>query len=134
MAIWGTGDARQGQVRDMTGIAAGLVGLLVTLSTFFYVGLTTILAWKLAVEGPETRRTLTVPLMPVFFQNLGIPVAIMGFTIGSTEVSLVGALMIATGVLLTTDRSVSLHPDVEAPLLGLAAMALAAVGLFHSIV
>lgn len=118
----------------MAGIAAGLVGLLVTLSTLFYVGLTTILAWKLAVEGPETRRMLTVPLVPLFLQNLGIPAAIMGFTMGSTEVALVGALMIATGALLTTERSVSLHPAVEAPLLGLAAFSFAAVGLFHSII
>ena len=118
----------------MAGIASGLVGLLVTLSTLFYVGLTTILAWKLAVEGPETRRLLAFPLMPIFLQNLGIPVAIMGFTMGVTGVALSGALMIATGALLTTDRSVSLHPEVEAPLLGLAAFSFAAVGLFHSVV
>ena len=118
----------------MAGIAAGLVGLLVALSTLFYVGLTTILAWKLAVEGPETRRTLAGPLVPVFLQNLGIPVAIMGFTMGATEVTLMGAVMIATGVLLISDRSVSLHPAVEAPLLGLAAFSLAAVGLFHSVI
>jgi hypothetical protein len=117
----------------ITGIAAGLVGLLVTLSTLFYVGLTTILAWKLAVEGPETRRQLTIPLMPVFLQNLGIPVTIMGFTMGTTDVALMGALMIATGLLMRTERSVSLHPAVEAPLLGLAAFALASVGLFHSV-
>ncbi len=118
----------------MAGIAAGLVGLLVTLSTLFYVGLTTILAWKLVVEGPETRRLLALPLVPVFLQNLGIPFAIMGFTMGATEVSLMGALMIATGVLMKTERSVSLHPTLEAPLLGLAAFSLAAVGLFHSVI
>ena len=118
----------------MAGIAAGLVGLLVTLSTLFYVGLTTILAWKLAVEGPETRRLLAFPLLPIFLQNLGIPVAIMGFTMGVTGIAMAGALMIATGVLLTTDRSVSLHPAVEAPLLGLAAFSFAAVGLFHSVI
>lgn len=118
----------------MAGIAAGLVGLLVTLSTLFYVGLTTILAWKLVVEGPETRRELGLPLVPVFLKNLGIPVAILGFTMAATEVSLMGAVMIATGVLMTTERSVSLHPAVEAPLLGLAAFSLAAVGLFHSMI
>jgi hypothetical protein len=117
----------------MAGIAAGLVGLLVALSTLFYVGLTTILAWKLVVEGPETRRVLAGPLVPVFLQNLGIPFAIMGFTMRATEVSLMGAVMIASGVLMTTERSVSLHPAVEAPLLGLAAFSLAAVGLFHSV-
>jgi len=118
----------------MAGIAAGVVGLLVTLSTLFYVGLTTILAWKLAAEGPETRRVLALPLVPVFLQNLGIPFAIMGFTMGATEVSLMGTMMIATGLMLTNERSVSLHPAIEAPLLGLAAFSLAAVGLFHSLV
>ena len=60
--------------------------------------------------------------------------AILGFTMAATEVSLMGAVMIATGVLMTTERSVSLHPAVEAPLLGLAAFSLAAVGLFHSMI
>ena len=82
----------------MAGIAAGLVGLLVTLSTLFYVGLTTVLAWKLVVEGPETRRVLAVPLVPMFLQNLGIPVAIMGFTMAATELALMGAVMIGSGM------------------------------------
>jgi len=118
----------------MAGIGAGLVGLLVTLSTFFYVGLTTILVWKLATEGPETRRVLAIPLLPVFFQNLGIPVAILGFALTRSEISLLGGTMIVFGNLLRTERSVALHPTLEAPLLALAAVALASVGLFHGLV
>ncbi|MFQ5774150.1 MAG: hypothetical protein ACE5GS_06520 [Kiloniellaceae bacterium] len=123
--VWGYG--------SIVGIAAGLVGLLVTLSTFFYLGINTVLLWKLAVEGAETRRELTVPLLPVFFQNFGIPMAVLGLTLSLTELALMGALMIAFGALLTSDRSVSLHPAVEAPLLALAATALASAGLFHGL-
>ncbi|MFQ5466772.1 MAG: hypothetical protein ACE5DS_01435 [Kiloniellaceae bacterium] len=117
----------------MAGIAAGLVGLLVSVSAVLYLGITTILAWKLAAEGPETRRLLAVPLLPVFFQNVGIPLSVLGFALRQTEISAMGALIIMTGAMLTSDRSVSLHPAVETPLLGLAAFALAAVGLFNGI-
>lgn len=113
------------------GIAAGVAALLVTLSAFFYLGITSILLWKLAVEGPEVRRVLAVPLLPVLFQNVGIPLAILGFSVRMSELAVIGALMIALGALITSDRSVALHPTIEAPLLGLAMVALASVGLFY---
>ncbi|RMD63566.1 MAG: hypothetical protein D6826_04610 [Alphaproteobacteria bacterium] len=118
----------------MVGIAAGMVALLVTVSAFLYFAITTILAWKLAVEGPETRRELGIPLLPVFFQNLGIPLAVLGFAVRTTEISALGAVMIVIGVLLRSERSVALHPAVEAPLVGLAAVALGAVGIFYGLV
>lgn len=118
----------------MAGVVQGAVALLVGASIVFYFGIMAVLLLKLAVEGEETRRLLGVPLLPSFFQNFGIPIVLLGFTLQTTEVILAGAAMIGTGVLLKTESSISLHPNIEAPLLGLACLTLAAVGLFYGLV
>ena len=118
----------------MLGIAAGMVALLVAMSTFFYLVITSVLVWKLSAEESETRVAMGVPLLPVFFQNVGIPLAIIGFTVQMTDVTLMGAIMILIGIALTTEHSASLHPAIEGPLLGLAAFAFGASGLFHALI
>lgn len=117
----------------MAGIGAGLVALLVTLSTLLYLGITVVLAWKLAVEGPEVRRVLALPLLPMFFENIGIPLALTGFALRETNLIGVGGLLLVVSALICSRDSVSLHPAIEAPLLRLAAVALSAVGLFHAL-
>ena len=76
---------------------------------------------ELAIQGPS------------FLQNTGIPLAILGFSLRSTELVVVAGLLISTGVLLTTEKSICLHPALEATLLRLAIAALASVGLFYSL-
>jgi hypothetical protein len=118
----------------MLGVALGAVALLVTVSSLSYFGIMGVLLYKLAVEGPETRRVLGLPLLPSFLQNLGIPVAVIGFAMQATEAVLIGSLLIALGMLITSERSVSLHPTIEAPMLSLALVTLAAIGAFHAFV
>lgn len=118
----------------VVGILAGLVGLLVSLSAFFYLGITTVLVWKLASEEAETRREMTMPLMPIFFENTGIPLVLLGLALQLTGVTAFGGLMIAIALLSTTNRTVSLHPAVEMPLIGLAITALAGVGLLRGVI
>jgi len=117
----------------MLGIAAGVVALLVTLCAFLYFGINSLLLWKLAIEGPEARRVLGRPLLPAFLQNTGIPLAILGFSLLSTELVVVSGLLISLGILLTTEKSICLHPALEATLLRLAIVTLASVGLFYSL-
>ncbi len=117
----------------MLGIAAGAVALLVTLCAFLYFGINSLLLWKLAVEGPETRRVLGWPLLPAVLQNTGIPLAILGFSLRSTDMVVAAGLFISLGMLLTSDRSIFLHPSLEAPLLRLAIVALGAVAVFYSV-
>jgi hypothetical protein len=117
----------------MLGIAAGVVALLVTLCAFLYFGINSLLLWKLAIEGPETRRVLGLPLLPAFLQNTGIPLAILGFSLRSTDLVVVAGLLISLAILLTSEKSICLHPALEATLLRLAIIALASVGLFYSL-
>ncbi len=118
---------------DMLGIAAGVVALLVTVCAFLYFGVNSLLLWKLAIEGPETRRVLGLPLLPSFLQNTGIPLAVLGFALRSNELVVVSGLLIGLGMLMTTEKSIGLHPALEATLLRLAIVALGAVGLFYVI-
>ena len=118
----------------MTGIAVGIVALLVAISTTFYFSIMSLLLWKLTMDGPETRKALGKPLMPAFFQNLGIPIAILGFSFRSTEMVVLAGLMISTAILLNSERTISLHPTIEVPMLGLALTALASIGLFYALV
>ncbi len=115
----------------MLGVAVGAVAFLVTVSSLSYFGIMGVLLYKLAVEGPETRRVLGWPLMPAFLQNFGIPLAVLGFALRTTEAVLIGCLLIAVGMLITSKRSVSLHPAVEAPMLGLALVSLGALGVLR---
>ena len=115
----------------MLGIAAGIVALLVTLCAFLYFGINSLLLWKLAIEGPETRRVLGPTLLPAFLQNTGIPLAILGFSLRATDMVVVAGLLIALGMLLTSKSSIFLHPKLEATMLRLAIIALASVGLFY---
>ena len=114
-------------------VAAGVVALLVTLCAFVYFGINSLLLWKLAIEGPETRRVLGLPLLPAFLENTGIPLAILGFSLRSTEMVVASGLLISLGLLMTTEKSICLHPALEATLLRLALVALGAVGLFYII-
>ncbi len=117
----------------MLGVGAGVVALLVTLCAFVYFGINSLLLWKLAIEGPETRRVLGLPLLPAFLENTGIPLAILGFSLRSTEMVVFSGLLISLGLLMTTEKSICLHPALEATLLRLALVALCAVGCFYII-
>ncbi len=112
-------------------IAVGILALLVSLSTFSYIGIMTVLLWKLAIEGPEARRVLGIPLLPALLQNFGIPFALLGFALEATQLVIAAGLMITVGILTTSDRSISLHPDIETPMLLLALVAFLSIGLFR---
>jgi hypothetical protein len=118
----------------MTAIAVGVIAALVTMCTFFYFGIMSVLLWKLGFEGAAAWRVLGRPLMPTFFQNFGIPLAILGFTFQRVDVVVVAGLFLAFGILSTTEKSISLHPAVEAPMLGLAIASLLSVRLFYAVI
>ena len=126
----------------MTAIAVGVIAALVTMCTFFYFGIMSVLLWKLGFEGAVAWRVLGRPLLPTFFQNFGIPLAILGFTFQRVDIVVVAGLFLAFGILSTTkspylsttEKSISLHPAVEAPLLGLAIASLLSVRLFYAVI
>ncbi|MGF1611005.1 MAG: hypothetical protein ACFCUQ_16495 [Kiloniellales bacterium] len=117
----------------MQAIISGATVVLVALSVTVYLSLMAVLACKLVLEEPGVRRAMVPPLLPVFCQNCGIPFAILGFALRSTDLALVAILLIALGLVVRTETSASLHPSIEAPLLMTAIGALGAVALFNVI-
>lgn len=115
----------------MLEVFSGATVVLVALSVTTYLSLMAILAWKLVLEEPPVRRAMVPPLMPVFCQNCGIPIAILGFALRSTDLSVVALLLIALGLVVRRETSASLHPSIEAPLLVSALVAMTAVALFN---
>lgn len=117
----------------MTGIMIGTVAFVVTTCVVLYFSVMGVLLWKLAFEGAETRRLLAQPLIPAFFQNFGIPLAILGIAFHMNDLTWVGVLLIALGLVLSSKmkEKAVLHPVIETPLLISATLSLAALGILY---
>lgn len=111
----------------MQGIISSATAVMVTFSVTVYLSVMAVLAWKLVLEEPPIRRAMVPPLFPVFCQNVGIPLAILGFTFRATDLEIAALLLIGLGLLSRDEKSASLHPNIEMPLLIFAIVTLAAV-------
>ena len=92
----------------------------VALSVGVYLSIMAVIFWRLVLEEPPIRRALTVPLVPMFLQNLGIPCGILAFALRATDLALVSVLLIALGLVAAQEDVADLHPTIELPLLILA--------------
>jgi len=115
----------------MTWVLTNVTALFVTISVMTYLCIMAVLLVKLATEEATVRRQLAWPMVPAFCQNCGIPIVIASITFGQTEYTIVGALLIALGIVGSTRITVSLHPSIEKPLLILALVSLGLVGLIR---
>ena len=115
----------------MDGIISSATTLMLALSVTVYLSIMAVLAWKLVLEEPPVRRAMVPPLFPVFCQNVGIPLALLGFAFRSTDLEIVALLLIVLGLLTRGENSASLHPNVETPLLGCAIVTLGAIALVN---
>jgi len=105
--------------------------VIVSFSAGIYLSVMAVLAFKLVLEEPGVRRALFVPLMPVFLQNCGIPLAVVAFALHASDLALVAVLLIALGYVARGEEGASLHPTIEVPLLISAVIAFAAVCLLN---
>lgn len=115
----------------MTWILTNVAALCVTLSVMTYLCLMAVILVKLATEEADIRRQLAWPMIPAFCQNCGIPIVVAAFAFGQTDYAIVGALLIALGVVGSNKVTINIHPSIEKPLLGLALISLALVGLIR---
>ncbi len=117
----------------MTWVLTNVAALCVTLSVMTYLCLMAIILVKLATEEADIRRQLAWPMVPAFCKNCGIPIVIAAFAFGQTEYAVVGALLVALGVVGSTKVTINIHPSIEKPLLILAIISLALVGFIRFI-
>ncbi len=115
----------------MTWILTNVAALCVTLSVMTYLCIMAVLLVKLASEEATVRRQLAWHMVPAFCQNCGIPIVIAAIAFGQTQFAVIGALLIALGVVGTTRVTINLHPSIEQPLLMLALISLGLVGLIR---
>ena len=115
----------------MVEIVSNTTAVLVALSVTIYMSVMAVLFWRLVLEEPVLRRALTLPLLPTFFQNCGIPVAILAFAFRSTDVALGAVLMIAVGMAVSGEDTVDLNPALELPLLISAIASFVSVGVLN---
>jgi len=115
----------------MEGIISSATAVMLALSVTVYLSIMAVLAWKLVLEEPPVRRAMVPPLFPIFCQNFGIPLALLGFAFRATDLAFAALLLIGLGLLSRGEKSASLHPSIETPLLGCAIVTLAAVGLVN---
>lgn len=92
----------------------------VAISVGVYLSIMAVIFWRLVLEEPPVRRALTVPLVPMFLQNLGIPCGILAFALRATDLALFAVLLIALGLVAAQEDVADLHPSIELPLLFLA--------------
>ena len=115
----------------MVQIMNDATAVLVALSVTIYMSVMAVLFWRLVFEEPVLRRALTVPLLPTFFQNCGIPVAILAFAFRSMDMAMVAGLLIALSLAAANEDTVALNPKLELPLLVSAIISFAAVGAMN---
>lgn len=115
----------------MDGIISSATAVMVALSVTVYLSLMAVLAWKLVLEEPPVRRAMVPPLFPVFCQNFGIPLALLGFAFRATDLEIAALLLIGLGLATRGEKSASLHPNIETPLLACAIVTLAAIALLN---
>ncbi|MCG8357829.1 MAG: hypothetical protein MI920_19870 [Kiloniellales bacterium] len=115
----------------MVDVVSNATAVLVALSVTVYLSVMAVLFWRLVFEEPVLRRALTVPLLPVFFQNCGIPFAIVAFAFRSTELAVVSLLLIALSLAAADEDTAALNPSVELPLLVSAIASFGAIGVLN---
>lgn len=116
----------------MTGVLDDFAVVSVTFCVATYLSVMLVIVTKLAVAEPDLRRRLALPLMPAILQNIGIPLAALGFMAAMTPLEAIGGLLILLGLASRDPASASLNPNLEAPLLLSAILSFGLIGLTRS--
>jgi hypothetical protein len=106
------------------GVAVAFVATSVTV----YFSITAVIFCRFVLEEPSLRRSLAMPLLPLFLQNIGIPVGIVAFALRSQGLGLMAVALLGLGLLASEFDAADLHPKIETPLLFMALGSFVLVG------
>jgi len=99
-------------------LSAQLTAVVVTFAMALFLSAVVILSVIPVLEALIGRRKITIPDLPATFENLGIALALVGFTARATEVSAIGVGLVFLGACLAARRvRAPLHPVLEKSLL-----------------
>ena len=117
----------------MTFLVDGVALAFVAASIAIYFSVTAVIFCRFVTEEPTMRRSLALPLLPLFLQNVGIPVGILAFAMREQALGLLALALIALGLLASEFDAADLHPKIEAPLLIMALASFLMIGVANLI-
>lgn len=110
----------------MINFAANLTGVIVVIGMGFYLAAVSYLCIVPLMEALIERKKPAMPNMPAVSENIGVAIAIAGFTYQETNIAALGVGLTLLGGLLGLGKNApSLHPALSGPL---AATGLVCVG------
>lgn len=124
----------------MITLSAKLTSVIVTTSMGLFLTAVAILCILPLIQASVERRPPELPDLPAVFENLGIALAIGGFTFQVTEAAAVGVTLALLGAAYGTvrkqkgkrgDPAAGLHPILEKAMLVCGVLSLGALGEFY---
>ena len=118
----------------MTSLVIHISALIISTSLGFYFAVISIQGVGVVLSGLLTKRLPRSASLSGLCQNLGVASALLGLTVQSTDLAVVGILVIALGVLSGPGPSSSLYSAIERALLIAALASLSSLGLVATII
>ncbi len=124
----------------MINLSVKLTSVIVTTSMGLFLTAVAILCILPLIQASVERRPPELPDLPAVFENLGIALAIGGFTFRVTEAAAIGVTLALLGALYGVvrkqkanngDSAAKLHPILETAMLVCGVLSLGALGEFY---
>ena len=100
----------------MFNLSTNITSMVVVISMGFYLAAVSYLCVVPLMEALVERKRPTIPNMPAVSENIGIAVAIAGFTYQDTKIAGLGVALMLVGGVLGIGKTPSLHPALSGPL------------------
>ncbi len=109
----------------MIDFSTNITSMIIVISMGFYLAVVSYLCVVPIIEALVERKKPTMPNMPAVSENIGIAIAIAGFTYQDTNIAALGVGLMLLGGVLGLGKAPFLHPALNGPL---AATGLVCVG------
>ncbi len=117
----------------MTSLAVHFSALVISTSLGFYFAVISVQGMGVVLNGFLTKRLPRGRMLCALCQNLGVASALLGLTVQSADLAVVGILVIALGVLSGPGPVSSIYSAIERALLIAALASLGCLGLISAI-
>ncbi len=117
----------------MTSLAIHFSALVISTSLGFYFAVISVQGVGVVLNGFLTKRLPRGGMVCALCQNLGVASTLLGLTVQSTDLAVVGILVIALGVLSGPGPVSSVYSAIERALLIAALASLGCLGLISAI-
>lgn len=127
----------------MISLSAKITGLIVTASLGLFLTAVAILCVLPIIQAAVERRRPELPDLPAVFENLGIALAIAGFTFRVSEAAAIGVALTLLGAVYgytrktnkkTGDAAVGLHPILQKAMLVCGVLSVGVLGEYYYII